>query len=629
LDHNVKSAAKSYEIPTKTGDVQAEIDQALHEKLTQLHKEKLDLASRLEGQKRPFFERLKTIFLKFRARRLVLYQLKGRSMSGRLEHLDFVLAKKITRKTEYAVGDIIIFKRLAHSDELIVHKVADTTTVDGKTEYITQGVNNPQPDPGSVPKSNIVAKVGLTDTELHQLISLLEQGAITVKEALGLAKEEIELTKLKELGSQFAERLTDFAEEKGIQGNDLKKLFETSAKTSLLDKFEQGKSEPRLSSYFNLLITLMMNGETVIQGNLDKFNQEAVNLIWDQMQEYLKADRIGLSDKIVKTQFEAIIYTLYAYNKLGMKGSNSKSYYSINDLSESVSQSRSLITSQFSEGRRTAQVGKLILNLQIILKSEHNPAVEIALEKCKNYYDIMAEMPATSEIGKLSHIIIESYIFKELALRGTKTSWEVETLEGKIMDMISESVDGGLSKESELHKLIKTNLELYNQPNVDPAAVWGAIQEIAVDFTLTDNAYFLTQENIGDPDKSPGKVYKKYQDENRMLFIVNFRKIMTSGKARTINEDIHEYIIGKDIKNKQNIIFISMDQFMDILELSPTTRNRIDRLIDLAALAEKGQSSLKNYELLEELAIKEEKYLDFIYQTFGIGWEKLSEFQNR
>ncbi|MGV9174221.1 MAG: signal peptidase I, partial [Promethearchaeia archaeon] len=178
----VKSAAKSYEIPTKTGDVQAEIDQALHEKLTQLQKEKLDLASRLEGQKRSFFDRFKITFFKLRYRRFDFFQVVGESMSGEVEHGEIIGVKRIQKSTRYNKGDLIVFELAGVK---IVHKIEKVENVNGEIRYKTKGINNIQEDPWTVPSDKVLGKVEISQANLNKLLLWVEQGKISLDLAFG------------------------------------------------------------------------------------------------------------------------------------------------------------------------------------------------------------------------------------------------------------------------------------------------------------------------------------------------------------------------------------------------------------------------------------------------------------
>jgi signal peptidase I len=64
------------------------------------------------------------------------------------------------------VGDILVFRESAQSDELIVHRAISETTIGGKTFFVTEGDGNAVlglgPGPGSpTPAENVIGKVVL------------------------------------------------------------------------------------------------------------------------------------------------------------------------------------------------------------------------------------------------------------------------------------------------------------------------------------------------------------------------------------------------------------------------------------------------------------------------------------
>jgi signal peptidase I len=64
------------------------------------------------------------------------------------------------------VGDILVFRESAQSDELIVHRAISETTIGGETFFVTQGDGNAVlglgPGPGSpTPAQNVIGKVVL------------------------------------------------------------------------------------------------------------------------------------------------------------------------------------------------------------------------------------------------------------------------------------------------------------------------------------------------------------------------------------------------------------------------------------------------------------------------------------
>ena len=58
-------------------------------------------------------------------------------------------------KTDYPKSDIIVFHRPDNPDELIVHRIVSTTTIDGKLYFFTKGDGNSYPDTWpTIPKAS-------------------------------------------------------------------------------------------------------------------------------------------------------------------------------------------------------------------------------------------------------------------------------------------------------------------------------------------------------------------------------------------------------------------------------------------------------------------------------------------
>ncbi|MFX0075875.1 MAG: signal peptidase I, partial [Candidatus Hermodarchaeota archaeon] len=119
-------------------------------------------------------------------RRNFAVRVNGYSMSGLFEHGDVVGAKKVRRFTRYQLGDIIVFEKNGVN---VIHMIVGTETVNGKTQYKTWGVNNPDADRGSVSKNDILGKVVMSTTEQYKILAQARQGKVFIVDALGMVKE--------------------------------------------------------------------------------------------------------------------------------------------------------------------------------------------------------------------------------------------------------------------------------------------------------------------------------------------------------------------------------------------------------------------------------------------------------
>ena len=98
----------------------------------------------------------------------------GFSMSGIFEDGDVVGAKKVTPFTRYKKHDIIVFYN--QKGERVIHMIVDTTRKNGRTEYITWGVNNKQLDENTVARKDIIGKVVVSAKEQYKILTLARQG---------------------------------------------------------------------------------------------------------------------------------------------------------------------------------------------------------------------------------------------------------------------------------------------------------------------------------------------------------------------------------------------------------------------------------------------------------------------
>jgi hypothetical protein len=457
-------------------------------------------------------------------------------------------------------------------------------------------------------------------------IELTENGKMLVDQYGFIPMGGLFSPKLKQLGVNFVEKIVDLFQSHSSEiliNQKIVDFFGMQVK-SWFNIFQNGVSRPQLRTFFSLTTRLLIICESQLDfktiNDLRNFQEEVIDIVWEQLQEYRKEGFSSISDHSKKEQFTALVFVLYAYNRLGLKGSGPDNQFTLNDLSARFSNNfRGMITQQFWYGRETRQIGRIIIDLKTQIGKNPN-LIEFVLDKCENYYKVMDKISRDKVIGDLCHPILESLFYKELHTN-TKVSWEVKNDKGKVMDLIS-----GISQNSEeldmnkLIELISKNCEIYGIEN--PMEILKKIKDIAIDFTLTYNPEFLTQENI----KNLGKVYKHYQAENRLLFIVNFRKEINSGKATLINELIHQNIkTDSKIDYKEHIIFISIDDLMDVLKISDIRQN-VDQLVDYAKAALREKIYLDK---LERWFLDEFNYLKQTHLDLGIGWELLSNYYNR
>ncbi len=102
-------------------------------------------------------------------------------MSGIYEDGDVVGVKKVTRFTRYQKGDIIVF--INKDGERVIHMIVGTKRVNGKTQYETWGVNNPDVNTDLVSKKDILGKVILSNKELKKILTQVEQGKVLIVDA--------------------------------------------------------------------------------------------------------------------------------------------------------------------------------------------------------------------------------------------------------------------------------------------------------------------------------------------------------------------------------------------------------------------------------------------------------------
>ena len=96
------------------------------------------------------------------------YVVLSGSMEPSVKKASIVLV--VPQKT-YAVGDIITLAESENPNTTLTHRIRDITTQDGKTQYVTKGDANEDPDPEKRLPEKIIGKVVLSIPYLGYLVT--------------------------------------------------------------------------------------------------------------------------------------------------------------------------------------------------------------------------------------------------------------------------------------------------------------------------------------------------------------------------------------------------------------------------------------------------------------------------
>ncbi|MCR4263227.1 MAG: signal peptidase I [Candidatus Roizmanbacteria bacterium] len=96
------------------------------------------------------------------------YVVLSGSMEPSVKKASIVLV--VPQKT-YAVGDIITLAESDNPDTTLTHRIRDITTQDGKTQYVTKGDANEDPDPEKRLPEKIIGKVVFSIPYLGYLVT--------------------------------------------------------------------------------------------------------------------------------------------------------------------------------------------------------------------------------------------------------------------------------------------------------------------------------------------------------------------------------------------------------------------------------------------------------------------------
>ncbi|MFX0022369.1 MAG: hypothetical protein ACFE9S_08575, partial [Candidatus Hermodarchaeota archaeon] len=325
------------------------------------------------------------------------------------------------------------------------------------------------------------------------------------------------------------------------------------------------------------------------------------------------------NDHIPKKQFEALTYSLYAFNKLGRRENvnpnNPLGLYLLSHLSRDFSESSNeqMIRQQLSKGISTLQIFEIMSELRRN-RIRQREVVDLTLKKCENYAFGLARdrEQRRASIGTLVHKPLELLIYELLKSRFLIHDFETLLVHNrkfaadqamKFDNNFRQSIDLNILKT-----IIRKNLQYFGSSST-VGEILKKIQHVIIDYTISSSKKAL----VGIQSK-PGKVRKPYQSENRFLFIVNFDPKLND--PNKIDLYIKKIMKREKIHNPEMVQFIGINDFKKLFKIVGKFETELDNLLKDVSLAQKKMIGMK---ILMKRYNEASDELKEIQGTTGIG----------
>jgi len=338
--------------------------------------------------------------------------------------------------------------------------------------------------------------------------------------------------------------------------------------------------------------------------------------------EYAK-DVVIKNDFIPKEQFEFLVHSLYAYNKLGKKEgvnkNNPKGLYLLTHLSRDFTEAgnKQAIRQGLYNGRPTFQVYAITDDLR---KKElvDRQAVGLAISKGEEYQGIIYSnwKSKVSTLGILAHKPLQIIIHKILQSRGIEGLGIDTTVISdrdynpdhsmRFTKKLLDSIDLTLFK-----KIIERNIgQVGSSLTVDQ--VLKNLQHMVLDYTLSKDKVV----NIGTVEK-PGKVRKHYQSPSSFFFIINYNKDLKNPSYT--DEYIKKKMVKHSINDPEMVCFISLNEFIRLFKIDVNKKGKffpkLDKNLSVKDIVDLIEDAKKKRWAFDELRI--------IYNAASDEYEKL------
>ena len=324
------------------------------------------------------------------------------------------------------------------------------------------------------------------------------------------------------------------------------------------------------------------------------------------------------NDHILEGQFDALVYSLYAFNKLGMtepvNPNNPIGLYLLSHLSRDYSDSRNeqMIRQQLAKGLATYQIFEIKRTLERNQLSSQvrkistrfyqfgrqaSEAITLAIDRCNNYADLLFSDKSVrrASIGTLVHKPLEIIIYKILKLKGLISGMETKVIPGRYFAVDQSIVKNDLFLSSIdlsfLKKIIQRNIR-YHSLSLSVDEVLSNIQHFVIDYTISSSL----KVSVG-TIKKPGKVRKPgYYSEHQFLFIVNYDPSLDNHKY--YDNRMRDKMILDGIPHPEMVSFIGVEDLVDLLLKEGDEKDEkygkllieLNNLLTLVELAKKRKS---------------------------------------
>lgn len=178
-----------------------------------------------------------------------LIEIDGSSMDNLLQHKDIVIGKEKTPFSKFKKDDIIEF--INEDGIRVIHMIVNKYSKNGKTYYITKGLNNMFPDSNPITRENIISKVNLNKQDLSKVIKLAKQGRLTISTAYALNEHQ------RLLKTEFEIIISSYRNSK--QSEIIKKTSDRFSNTlDIMDFYRSVCGNPRteLAGFRNILMAI-------------------------------------------------------------------------------------------------------------------------------------------------------------------------------------------------------------------------------------------------------------------------------------------------------------------------------------------------------------------------------------